>query len=423
LTTLSTIFETATFVPTAGRVQPFVEPVDEALRTHQSARYWDWLRLYEADAIACPFQHPDVALIDIQYGPVTPQPPVVIGLDRDGECHGLAVLAPKTVSTGRIGGFGPSRRLQGLRLIGNGCLQQHADPLVTAELLRVAFAHVAESQAGFLLIEDLDEASPAFKVLKQCLPAGWMTFRHAGVQPRRRIQLPDSCDQYWSKFSGKTRSTFRRKLKKFGQTRLDRITEIEQIPAFLEAAHAISRETWQTRQFGLRVRHDDHTLEQFATLARLRMLRCYLWHVNDEPVAFTIGNQDHGCFHYEEVGYRPEHARFSPGQMMLIQMIDDLIQHDRPEWFDFGGGDADYKQLFATHESASGTVWLFPPTAANQLTVTYLRGCHALRHTARKWIGNAGLTSRFRQWVRSGGRMKGEEINHEVEKDSKEEKE
>ncbi|HUQ68257.1 MAG TPA: GNAT family N-acetyltransferase, partial [Planctomycetaceae bacterium] len=211
-------------------------------------------------------------------------------------------------------------------------------------------------------------------------------------------------EKYWSKFSGKTRSTFRRKLKKFGTTRLDRITEIDQVSSFLAAAHKISHQTWQTRQFGLRVRNDDCELEQFTTLARLGLLRCYLWHVNDEPIAFTIGNQDHGCFHYEEVGYVTAHARNSPGQMMLLQMIDDLILHERPEWFDFGGGDANYKQLFSTHESESGTVWLFPPTVSNHLTVPYLRGCHAVRHVARRWIGDAGLTSRFRQWIRYGGR-------------------
>jgi CelD/BcsL family acetyltransferase involved in cellulose biosynthesis len=288
-------------------------------------------------------------------------------------------------------------------LIGNARLQRRADQRLTQELLQLALQHVAESEAGFLLIEDLDEASPLSAAMSQSLPAGWLTFRHAGVQPRRRIRLPETPEQYWSKFSSKTRSTFRRKLKKFGQTRLDRITNIEQVPAFLEAAHRISVQTWQSRQLGLRVRNDDAERAQLTTLARLGLLRCYLWHVDGEPVAFTIGNQGHGCFHYEEVGYLTAHARNSPGQMMLLQMIDDLILHDRPEWFDFGGGDADYKQLFATHESRSGTVWLFPPTLCNRLTVAYLRGCHGLRRALRRGIGELGLASRFRQRVRYGG--------------------
>lgn len=411
---------TTTDISTTAAPTTFVAPIDAALSAHQSARYWGWLRLYEVDATTCPFQHPDVALIDIGHGPKTAHEPVLIGVD-DVVCRGLAVLAPKTVSTRRIGGFGPNRTLSGLRVIGNGFLQPHADGDVTADLFRAALNHVAAVGAAFLLIEDLDVSAPLHDVVQSQLPTGWMTFRHAGMQPRRRIQLPESTEQYWSKFSGKTRSTFRRKLKKFGKTRLDRITELDQIPAFLAAAQTISEQTWQTRQFGLRVRHDDATLEQFAALARLGLLRCYLWHVENEPVAFTIGNQDHGCFHYEEVGYTSTHARFSPGQMMLVQMLDDLIRHNRPEWFDFGGGDADYKQLFATHESTSGTVWLFPPTIANHLTVPYLRGCHTFRHTARKWIGEAGLTSRFRQWVRYGG-IKKEVINHEDAKDAKEEK-
>jgi CelD/BcsL family acetyltransferase involved in cellulose biosynthesis len=137
-------------------------------------------------------------------------------------------------------------------------------------------------------------------------------------------------------------------------------------------------------------------------LAREGLLRCYLWSANGEPIAFTVGNQDKGAFHYEEVGYMTAHAQFSPGQMMLVQMIDDLLTTNRPEWFDFGGGDADYKQVFANHESQSGTLWLWPPIWSNVATVNYIRGCRILRHSVRRVVVNSGFAQRARQWVRYG---------------------
>ncbi|HET6425055.1 MAG TPA: GNAT family N-acetyltransferase, partial [Planctomycetaceae bacterium] len=183
---------------------------------------------------------------------------------------------------------------------------------------------------------------------------------------------------------------------------LERITAVSDVPRFLGAAHRISLQTWQSRQFGLRVRNNDEERELLTILASEGLLRSYLWYSNGEPIAFTVGNQDKGCFHYEEVGYMTSHARYSPGQMMLVQLIDDLLTTNRPDWFDFGGGDADYKQIFANHESRSGTLWLWPPTWSNVATVNYIRGCRRLRHGVRRAVVNSGLATRARQWVRYG---------------------
>jgi len=116
-----------------------------------------------------------------------------------------------------------------------------------------------------------------------------------------------------------------------------------------------------------------------------------------------IGHQDKGCFHYEEVGYATSFAKFSPGQMLLVQVLDDLWEHDRPAWFDFGGGEADYKQFFSNHESRSGTIWLFPPTGTNRVAVGYLRACLAARYWGRWAVVSSGWGNRARQWLRYGG--------------------
>lgn len=393
---------TATALSPGTATRVGVEPIDAGIVQHVAQRYWDWRRLYDADASACPLQHPDVVLTDLEHGPRSSLAPVLVSLAGDARCRGVGALVPKSVQTRRLGAAPLGRRLQGYRLAGNGYAVESSDSEVVAELLRNSLAHVQLSGSSFLLIEDLDDATSLSQALAANLPPGWSTFQHAGSQPRRRIQLPLTPDEYWQKFSSKTRQTFRRKLKKFGETRLERITDVVDVPRFLEAAHAISIHTWQTRQFGLRIRNDVAELAQFTKLAELGLLRCYLWYVEGQPVAFTVGNQDHGCFHYEEVGYLAEFAKFSPGQMMLIQMIDDLITHNHADWFDFGGGDADYKELFANRTSRSGTVWLFPPTLSGRLTAAHLQLCLAGRQWTRSLIQRSGWTTRFRQWIRYG---------------------
>jgi len=378
-----------------------VQPIDAALQGHLAQSYWDWLRVYDADQTSCPLQHPDVVLCDLDHLRATNLPACLVTSASETSPAALTALIPKTVTTRRLGAFPWSRQLTGWRLAGNGVLSDGSASQVDA-VLATTLEEVVRARAAFLLIEDLDHASPVSEALERVLPPGWSRYQHAGVQPRRRIELPATPEAYWQKFSSKTRQTFRRKLKKFGETRLECIRDVADVPRFLEVAHRISLQTWQTRQFGLRIRNDAAELAQYTKLAELGFLRCYLWSVEGQPVAFTVGNQDHGCFHYEEVGYLAEYARHSPGQMMLIQMIDDLILHDPANWFDFGGGDADYKELFANHTSQSGTVWLLPPTWSGRLTATHLQLCQWGRKTVRGAIERSGLTTRFRQWVRYG---------------------
>lgn len=379
-----------------------VAMLDAAWHDHLSQQYWNWRQLYAAAAIAKPMQYPDYVLGEARHAPATKLPAVVVIAEQGGQCVGVAPLIPKVCQTHRVGSIGINQHVAGYRLAGSDLLISDENPSVVAALFVAALQHVADRSAGFLLIEDLDNPGLLAETVASNTPTNWLPLRHAGIQPRRRIQFPATAAEYWERFSTKTRSTFRRKLKKFGITRLERVTEVADLPRFLEIAHQISLQTWQTRQFGLRVQNNAEELELLSILSREGMLRSYLWFSNDEPVAFLIGNQDKGCFHYEEVGYATPFAKHSPGQMMLIQVIDDLFAHDRPEWFDFGGGDADYKQLFASHESQSGTLWLWPPSLSNLMTVNYIRGCRRVRQTARQAVVTFGMTNRARQWIRYG---------------------
>lgn len=379
-----------------------VAELDAAWHDHLSQPYWNWRQLYDQASIAAPLQHPDYVLGEVRQAPQTKLPPLVILAEQDGRCVGAAPLIPKVCQTRRVGSLGVNLHIAGYRLAGNDMLTAGADPAVTSALFSTALQHVVEAGAGFLLLEDLDTPGTLAETVEQLTPKNWLPLRHAGIQPRRRIQLPSTATEYWNRFSTKTRSTFRRKLKKFGTTKLERITDVADLPRFLEIAHQISQQTWQSRQLGLRVSNSPEELELLSILAREGLLRSYLWFSNDEPVAFLIGNQNKGCFHYEEVGYATPFAKHSPGQMMLIQVLDDLFAHDHPEWFDFGGGDADYKQLFASHESRSGTLWLWPPSWGNLATVNYVRGCRRVRQTVRQAVVTFGMANRARQWVRYG---------------------
>jgi len=395
---------------------PVVIPIDAAVSGHLSQVYWTWRAAFDHDLHASPLQHPDHVLAELATAQVQSRLNAVLVREESNrdQCT-FGILIPKTIRTSQAGGIGPGWTLQGLRLAGGRFLGEITSPEQQRRMLQCATRHTAEANADFLLIEDLDETTSLYHAVQDQSAHGCQLFATHDFQPRRYVDFPATEAEYWSTFSSRSLSKFRRNLKKFGRTRLERVSGIDQLPDFLRAAHEISRQSWQSRQFGLRIRNDEAELRQLSALAQHGLLRSYLWWVEDKPAAFAVGNQHGGCFRYEEIAYTAEFGQFSPGRTMLQHMvgmlqrtgvkivIERLLRHDSPQCLDFGGGDAEYKQQFANRESRSGTVWLVPTRWRARWSLSYLKLCRRLRSTARDLIKQSGLTTKVRQWIRSSG--------------------
>lgn len=397
------------------RPGPAVHVIDEAVSGHLSQLYWDWRTSFERDQQASPLQHPDYVLAEIATGLGQSRfSPVLIREPADHSVSTLGVLLPKTIRTSQVGGIGPGWTLHGMRLAGGRFIGNVTSLEQQQRLLECAAQHVASIGASFLLIEDLDVGSPLYLAVQNRSLHGCSIFATHDFQRRRYVDFPATEAAYWSTFSSRSLSKFRRNLKKFGKTRLERITNIEQIPDFLQAAHQISQQSWQSRQYGLRIRNDDAEMRQLSTLAENGLLRSYLWWIEDKPAAFAVCNQHAGCFRYEEIAYCAEFGQFSPGRTMLQQIVEDLLRHDSPKVLDFGGGDAEYKQQFANRESRSGTLWLVPPTWSARASLSYLKLCRQIRATGRALIKNSGWGTAARQWIRSRGNSSTSASNSET---------
>ena len=381
---------------------PTIVAIDAAVTQHLSQVYWEWRAAFDRDPQASPLQHPDYVLAELGTTRTASGLQAVLLRDEsDRNDHALAILVPKSVRTRQVGGVWPGWTLKGLRLAGGRFLGSGASEERQQRLLTATLRHATRAGADFVLIEDLEAATSLHALVHQQSQHGCQVFATHDFQPRHFIDFPETADQYWSAFSSRSLSKFRRNLKKLGTTRLDRIETIGQLPDFLKSAHEISRQSWQSRQFGLRVHNDDAELQRLSALAQHGLLRSYLWSVNDKPAAFAICNQNGDCFRYEEIAYAAEFSQFSPGRTMLHQIVEDLLRHDSPRRLDFGGGDAEYKQQFANRTSQSGTIWLVPATSRAAWSLAYLKACRALRGAVRRLIEKSGWHTRARQWIRS----------------------
>lgn len=379
-----------------------IMPIDEATIRHQSSLYWEWKSAFEKDPAASPLQHPDIVLAELAKSKTPSRITPVAICDRSTPYRTLlAILLPKSIRTSQVGGVGPDRRLEGLRLVGGRMLGQFASIEHEHVLLRSAARYATEMQAEFLLIEDLDESSNLSAVVREQAAHDCLLFITHEFQPHHYIDFPPSEEEYLQTFSSHCRKLFRRVLRKCSHAQLERVTETDQLPDFLQAAHEISRQSWQSQQFGLRVRNDEAEFDQMAALAIQGLLRCYLLRIDGMPAAFAVGNQHAGCFRYEETAFAPQFRHLSPGRTMFLQIIADLFQFNPPKCLDFGLGDAEYKRQFANRTTRSGTLWLVPPTLRARMSLAHLNVCRSLRSAIYSTIRQSGFGTKARQWIRS----------------------
>lgn len=398
LTPTASVFEKTSDSAQLSR-QTVIHTIDESFHRHFSADYWAWRAVFEADSNARISQHPDFVLTELSFSrEAEHHPPTLITCRENNKTVGAAILVPKSIAGEKK--FGPAWDLRGYRLAGNRLLGS-SDAAVQQQLLNGVSQHLTETRADFLLAEDVESTDPLFQLLET--GSHQLTaFCPAPFQRRHMIDLPDTCEEYWSKFNSKTRSTLRRKLKQFGECRLELINRPFQIPDFLINAQKVAMRSWQSDLLGLRIHNDEFEMQMLTFLASQNALRAYLLWQEDTPVSFCIGTQYNGVFHYEEVGYDRDYAKKSPGQILVIRMLEEMYEQHRPSVFDFGGGDAEYKRQFGTRISESGHVWLLRPGVRSRLIVGYLAGRRAMSQSLRGALARLGLLDRVRKWTRRG---------------------
>ena len=123
---------------------------------------------------------------------------------------------------------------------------------------------------------------------------------------------------------------------------------------------AIAAKTYQ-RALGAGFKADDEHKRRLEFEARAGRLRGWIWYGNQTPQAFWIGFLYGDTFHSSWTGFDPELGNLRIGNLMLIELIDRLAA-EKVKTFDFGLGDADYKQRFGDKTWNDVTISAFRPS-------------------------------------------------------------
>lgn len=187
---------------------------------------------------------------------------------------------------------------------------------------------------------------------------------------RSYAMLDGGFEAYLAGFSAKSRSTLRRKVRKFaersgGAIDLRRYAAPAEMAEFHRCARAVSELTYQERLLGAGLPAGPEALARMEALARRDSIRGWLLFLDGRPVSYLHAPAEGETLVYAHLGYDPDFADLSPGTVLQFEAMRQLMQEARFRLFDFTEGEGQHKRQFGTHDIDCLDLLLLRPTLAN----------------------------------------------------------
>ncbi len=189
--------------------------------------------------------------------------------------------------------------------------------------------------------------------------------------PRSYASLQDGYDAYLAQFSAKTRSTLRRKVRKLaevsgGTLDLRSYTAPEQVEDFYRHARAVSASTYQERLLASGLPEGEAALAAMRDLAARDAMRGWILFLDGRPISYLYAPAEGDILLYAYLGYDPDFADLSPGTVLQLEAMRQLMTERRFRMFDFTEGDGQHKRQFATGAVDCVDLLLLRPTFRNR---------------------------------------------------------
>ncbi|MBD59605.1 MAG: GNAT family N-acetyltransferase [Citromicrobium sp.] len=223
---------------------------------------------------------------------------------------------------------------------------------------------------------------------------------------RHYIAMDGTFEDYLARFSGKTRSTLKRKAKKFakadgGELDVRAYTTQDEVARFLSLALPLSEKTYQARLLDAGLPDSDTARATMLEDADAGNMRCFLLFLDREPVAY-LSLPVHGqTLVYAHLGYDPAHAALSPGTVLQMEALRMLFAEDRFRFFDFTEGDGAHKALFGTHSIECCSFLLLRRTLANRALLRARDGFDAVVERAKALLRRSASLASARRLLRT----------------------
>lgn len=189
---------------------------------------------------------------------------------------------------------------------------------------------------------------------------------------RSYARLDGDFEAYLGGFSAKSRSTCRRKLRKLAERSggaLDvRCYRSEaEIDEFHALARPLSARTYQERLLDSGLPDGAEAVAEMRRLACADRARGWLLFLDGAPIAYLWAPAEGLTLIYAHLGHDPDFADLSPGTVLQLEAMRQLMDEERFRLFDFTEGEGQHKRLFATGGIDCVDLLLVRPTFGNLL--------------------------------------------------------
>ena len=223
------------------------------------------------------------------------------------------------------------------------------------------------------------------------------------------IDLRGDYGNYTGSFSAKSRSTLRRKARKFAERSGGDIdwrsyTTPQDMNEFYPLARQVSAETYQERLLDAGLPDSQEFFTQMLERARYDGMRGYLLFLERRPVAYLYCPVQDGVVTYGHLGYLASSADLSPGTVLLWLAIESLFSDGTLSFMDFTeGGDLSQhsqKRLFGRASVHCADVLWLRGSARNIAVVLGHASVNAVSESAGRLLDTVGLKKRIRSIIR-----------------------
>jgi CelD/BcsL family acetyltransferase involved in cellulose biosynthesis len=231
--------------------------------------------------------------------------------------------------------------------------------------------------------------------------------RYVPRQYRRHyVALEGSFADYLGKFSAKSRSTLRRKVRKFeefsgGAIHWAEYHRPEVMAEFQRLAREVSEKTYQEKMFQAGLPAGDDFLKAMADQAARNAARGYLLFHQGKPIAYLFCPVQEGNLLYQYVGYDPAFEQWSPGTVLLFLVLEKLFAEGGKAAFDFTEGEGPHKEFFANRSTPCADVFFFPRTPYYLALVTVHSGLFYFSRGVTRVLDRLGVKARLKKLLRS----------------------
>ena len=225
------------------------------------------------------------------------------------------------------------------------------------------------------------------------------------------IDFEGTFEGYLSRFSSKSRSTLKRKVRKFstyagGVVQWREFRSPDEMQRFYDLAREVSAKTYQERLLHAGLPETPQFRQRMSGLAEAGKARGYvLFHAN-QPIAYLFCPMEAGVLRYDYVGYDPTYSGWSPGTVLMYHVLERLFAEGGHRVFDFGMGGGPHKEFFSTAKARCADIYYWRRTVRNLATVCLHHATECISRACGRVLEALKVKGRvkklLRGWHRTG---------------------